>query len=168
MKTYRIPNTDLDATRIAYGCMPIGGAWDSAPLTDETRGRALDIVQSALDQGINFYDHADIYCRGKSEEAFAGIWKRASNLRQRIYVQSKCGICFEGVNAVRRKGFSLQERGRILELLTIECEGDGVVIVFAGGAMIRLEGAGITCRLKDMGEPWPTRWRPNHPAGDVA
>lgn len=96
MKTYRIPNTDLDATRIAYGCMPIGGAWDSAPLTDETRGRALDIVRSALDQGINFYDHADIYCRGKSEEAFAGIWKRASNLRQRIYVQSKCGICFEG------------------------------------------------------------------------
>ena len=96
MKTYRIPNTDLDVTRIAYGCMPIGGAWDSTPLSAETRQRALAIVQSALDQGINFYDHADIYCRGKSEEAFAGIWKTAPNLRQRIYVQSKCGICFEG------------------------------------------------------------------------
>jgi hypothetical protein len=34
--------------------------------------------------------------------------------------------------------------------------------------MIRLEGAGITCRLKDLGEPWPTRWRPRHTAGDAA
>lgn len=96
MKTYRIPNTDLDVTRIAYGCMPLGGAWDTTPLDAATRARALDTVQVALDQGINFYDHADIYCRGKSEEAFAGLWQRAPHLRAKIYVQSKCGICFEG------------------------------------------------------------------------
>ena len=83
------------------------------------------------------------------------------------YERVNCGICFEGVRAVRRKGFSLQDRGRILELLTIECEGDGIVVVFADGAMIRLEGAAIRCHLKDLGEPWPTRWRPHHPVEDA-
>ena len=96
MNTYRIPNTDLDVTRIAYGCMPIGGTWDATPLSDETRQRALSSVQAALDHGINFFDHADIYCRGKSEEAFAGLWQMTPGVRQRIYLQSKCGIRFEG------------------------------------------------------------------------
>lgn len=95
MKTYRIPNTDLDVTRIAYGCMPLGGAWDNSPLTDDVRKSALISIQAALDAGITFFDHADIYCRGKSEEVFAGVWKDSPNLRQKIYVQSKCGIRFE-------------------------------------------------------------------------
>lgn len=95
MKTYHIPNTDLEVTRIAYGCMPLGGAWDNSPLTDDIRKNALVSIRAALDAGITFFDHADIYCRGKSEEVFAGIWKESPNLRQQIHVQSKCGIRFE-------------------------------------------------------------------------
>ena len=32
LKTYRIPQTDLDVSRLAYGCMNIGGRWDRTPL----------------------------------------------------------------------------------------------------------------------------------------
>ena len=45
---------------------------------------------------------------------------------------------------------------------------DAVVLSFAGGTAIRLEGSEITCRVEDMGEPWPTTWRPQHPLGETA
>jgi predicted oxidoreductase len=51
-------------------------------------------VHTALEAGINFFDHADIYCNGKSEEVFADLWKDSPNLRQQIYLQTKCGIRF--------------------------------------------------------------------------
>jgi predicted oxidoreductase len=96
MQTQTIGQSDLSVTRIGYGCMPLGGGWDDSPLTEATRQEALKIVDAALDAGINFYDHADIYCRGKSEETFATLWQSAPSLRQKIYVQSKCGIRFGG------------------------------------------------------------------------
>lgn len=96
MKTQTLGTSDLQVTRIAYGCMPLGGAWDTSPLTDQTRKDAIQSVRVALDQGINFYDHADIYCRGKSEEVFSAMWQEVPGLRDKILVQSKCGICFPG------------------------------------------------------------------------
>jgi predicted oxidoreductase len=93
MKTYTIPNTDLKITRIAYGCMPLGGSWDSGqPISTDTRKKALAAIQAALDGGINFFDHADIYCSGKSEEVFSGLWQVSPSIRSSIYIQSKCGI----------------------------------------------------------------------------
>ncbi len=92
MKTLRIPHTALDATRIAYGCMMIGGKWDTSPLTAEARTSADAAIRAALDAGINFFDHADIYCCGKSEEVFATALKDSPGLRDRLILQSKCGI----------------------------------------------------------------------------
>jgi hypothetical protein len=74
---------------------------------------------------------------------------------------------------VRRKGLDQRDRGRILELLTMDIEADGsgkmaVVMLFAGGAAIRLEGTGIKCRISDIGEPWPTQFRPSHSSDDAA
>jgi predicted oxidoreductase len=96
MNTQPLGSSDLQVTRIAYGCMPLGGAWDDAPLTDQTRREAMTSVRAALDSDITFFDHADIYCRGKSEEVFSGIWQDAPHLRQRLVLQSKCGIRFGG------------------------------------------------------------------------
>lgn len=95
MKTIRLGNTPLEVTRIAYGCMGIGGSWDRAPLGESTRREAAKAIRTALDEGINFFDHADIYCWGKSEEAFAAIWSEVPNLRDKIIVQSKCGITLD-------------------------------------------------------------------------
>lgn len=95
MTTQQLGKSDMNVSRIGYGAMYIGGSWDDAPLTDPVREKASHIVGTALDAGINFFDHADIYCEGKSEEAFASVLKNAPNLRQKIYLQSKCGIRFE-------------------------------------------------------------------------
>jgi hypothetical protein len=88
------------------------------------------------------------------------------------YERVNCGILFDNVTAVRRRGLDQRDRGRILELLTMEVEVNNgrmaVVMLFAGGAAIRLEGQDIKCRVSDIGEPWPTQWRPNHPLDDDA
>ncbi len=96
MKTQSLGNSNLVCTRVAYGCMPLGASWDDSPLTETTRKEAVRIVRFVLDQGINFFDHADIYCRGKSEQAFSAIWTEVPHLRQQIVLQSKCGIRFGG------------------------------------------------------------------------
>lgn len=94
MKTYRIPKTDLTVSRIAYGCMKIGGTWDHAPVSSEVEQAAHAAVGAAIDCGINFFDHADIYTAGKSEEVFGRILKATPGLRDRIVLQSKVGIRF--------------------------------------------------------------------------
>jgi predicted oxidoreductase len=96
MKTQTLGNSNLQVTRIGYGCMPLGGTWDTTPFTEQTRKEAVRSIRAALDQGINFFDHADIYCRGKSEEVFSSIWQEVPSLREKILLQSKCGIRFEG------------------------------------------------------------------------
>lgn len=94
MQTFPLGTSDLNVSRIGFGAMSIGGSWDDTPLTDSVRKAALQVLRTALDAGINFFDHADIYCHGKSEEAFAGLWKDTPHLRQQIYLQTKCGIRF--------------------------------------------------------------------------
>ena len=96
MKTYRIPQTDLDVSRLAYGCMHIGGRWDRTPPTDAEKADAVEVVVAAVEAGITLFDHADIYTYGKSEEVFAEVWPRLPGLREKIVLQSKCGIRFQG------------------------------------------------------------------------
>jgi predicted oxidoreductase len=96
MKTMLLPQTDLQVSQILYGCMQIGAEWDKSPLTEQDRRRAMTIIRTALDEGINFFDHADIYCLGKSEQVFAGIWTEVPHLREKIVLQTKCGIRFAG------------------------------------------------------------------------
>jgi predicted oxidoreductase len=92
MDTQTLGSSDLQVTRVAYGCMPLGGTWDDQPLTSQVQKAAIISLRAALDQGINFFDHADIYCQGKSEQVFSAIWQEVPHLRQQIYLQSKCGI----------------------------------------------------------------------------
>ena len=92
MHQYTLPYTTLTVSRLAYGCMNLGG-WDRSALTAERIALADRVVQSALELGINFFDHADIYGRGKSEEVFGEVL-RSSSLRQQMVLQSKCGIIF--------------------------------------------------------------------------
>jgi predicted oxidoreductase len=96
MEYISIPRTDLEVSQIIYGCMQIGGRWDKEPIPDRTRKEAVSIIQAAMDEGINYFDHADIYCYGKSEQAFAAIWVASPGLRPSLVIQSKCGIRFGG------------------------------------------------------------------------
>lgn len=82
MKTMRLGTTPLEVSCIALGCMRLS----------QDRREALASIRAALDQGINFFDHADIYGRGQREESFSAIWEESPGLRGRIFLQSKCGI----------------------------------------------------------------------------
>ena len=73
-----------------------------------------------------------------------------------------CGITFSEVTAVSYSGFRRSENGRILSLLAIRTENSKVHLEFSGGAAIRLGVARILCHAKDIGEPWPTPWQPQH------
>jgi predicted oxidoreductase len=96
MHTYTLPGTDLSVSRIAYGCMNIGGTWDDAPLSTDVRKSASRAIQAALEAGMTLFDHADIYTRGKSEQVFGEVLKASPGLREQIVLQSKCGIRFAG------------------------------------------------------------------------
>lgn len=78
------------------------------------------------------------------------------------YERINCGLRFDGVTQVKRRNINPKDVGRILELLTVHLAGSSVELIFAGGMAIRLEGERIVCRLQDLGESWPTHWRPRH------
>lgn len=78
-----------------------------------------------------------------------------------------CGLSFEDVSRVRMRGIDrARDADRILELLAVRKEADGVHLVLAGGAEISLESEKVLCHLKDLGEPWPVFARPSHPLED--
>jgi hypothetical protein len=76
------------------------------------------------------------------------------------------GISFEGVQAVKRRGIEGARRAGALELLTIRVDDGAIDLLFAGDGAIRLEVGDWRCHVADMGEPWPTAWRPQHPEGE--
>ncbi|MGW7431614.1 aldo/keto reductase [Streptomyces sp. NPDC054861] len=78
--------------RLLFGCMGLGGAWDTSPHTAADIDAAETAVEAALDSGITAFDHADIYRHGKSEAVFGEVLARSAGLRERITLQTKCGI----------------------------------------------------------------------------
>ena len=92
MKTYHIPNTDLEVTRLAYGTWHMGGSWDFEPLSQALKERAERLILTAVDHGINHIDLADIYTRGKSDEAVGYALQQNPGLRERLILQAKVGI----------------------------------------------------------------------------
>lgn len=73
----------LHVSNVALGC------WRMDRLDDSQAAR---VVSCALENGINFFDHADIYGNGISEENFAKAWKSVGVSREKIVLQSKAGI----------------------------------------------------------------------------
>lgn len=78
-----IGQTGIQATRIALGCMR---------MRDLEGKQAEEVVGTALDLGINFFDHADIYGGGLSELRFRDAIKHLNVNRDKMIIQSKCGI----------------------------------------------------------------------------
>lgn len=77
---------------VIYGCMGLGGSWSDEPHGTGHVEQAAAAVQAALDAGITLFDHADIYRSGKSEAVFGEVLAATPGLRERIRLQTKCGI----------------------------------------------------------------------------
>lgn len=74
---------DMNASEISLGCMRIWNMSDADAAT---------LLNTALDEGINFFDHADVYGGGKSEEKFAAALDMKPSVREKMLIQTKVGI----------------------------------------------------------------------------
>jgi predicted oxidoreductase len=97
MKRIPFGTSGQDVSAIALGCMRIAAL---------TPAQADMLVRTSLDEGVDFFDHADIYGGGRCEEVFGDVLVRTPSLRGRLWIQSKVGI---------RKGFFDFSKEHILE-----------------------------------------------------
>jgi len=84
MKYRKLGKTGFEISEISLGTWQLGGKWGS-PFSTES---AEEVLNAAIDHGINFFDTADVYSSGKSELAIGEFLKGRS---ERIYVATKCG-----------------------------------------------------------------------------
>lgn len=78
----KIQIADMQASQIILGCMRI----------IEPGKNPVKVIETAYENGINFFDHADIYGAGQCETVFADALAQTSIRREDIYLQSKCAI----------------------------------------------------------------------------
>jgi predicted oxidoreductase len=100
MKTYRIPHTDLVVSRIAYGCAMLGLDWKSPDFVAKT----VPNINTAYEQGITFFDTADVYGFGQAEVALGEVLKQSPGLRHKIVIQTKCGDRFTEGGSIDNSG----------------------------------------------------------------
>lgn len=111
MERTLLPHTDLRVSRLIAGCMGLGGGWDSGTVLNASHEKqARDFIDTALELGINFFDHANIYARGRAEDVFGRILKEKPSLRDQIILQSKVGIRWSNdpAGAPQRYDFSYE------------------------------------------------------------
>jgi hypothetical protein len=95
------------------------------------------------------------------------MWERPPLDKKGHSERTLTGIAFDGVKAVRVRGFERTERDRILQVLAVRAVPGSVIVEFSGDDAMRLETDQILCHLEDIGEPWPTPWRPRHALDDL-
>ena len=83
MKQIQLGTSGLLVPEVGIGCMRLKGLEKSA---------AEKFIRSAMDMGANFFDHADIYGGGECESHFAEAIGMNPALREKMIIQSKCGI----------------------------------------------------------------------------
>ncbi len=97
------------------------------------------------------------------EQAAADLSEETSE-DGRLYSRVICGLCFDRVRAVHSRNLASNPSGQPLNLLSIQRGLVAWSLRFGGDIEIRLEGTAIVAHLEDLGEAWPTRWRPSHEA----
>jgi predicted oxidoreductase len=83
VKYFNIANTDLHVSNIILGSMR---------LTQLSLTEIEALIKTALEEGINFFDHADIYGSGECETLFSDAIQMNPSIREKMIIQSKCGI----------------------------------------------------------------------------
>ena len=83
MKKIKLGRTGMEIPNIAVGCMRISG---------KSENEVENFIKTAIENGLNFFDHADIYGGGKCEEIFSKAIHMNDDIREKIIIQTKCGI----------------------------------------------------------------------------
>lgn len=99
MEYAKLGNTGLEVSRVCLGCMSFGSAegWiHNQWALDEAASRV--IIQRALDLGVNFFDTANVYARGVSEEILGRALKEFANRDEVVIATKVHGKMHEGPN----------------------------------------------------------------------
>ena len=83
MKQIKLGKTNISVPAIVLGCMRLGAL---------DLNLAEKFIDTALELGINYIDHADIYGGGSCEKLFGKAAKLNTSNREKFFIQSKCGI----------------------------------------------------------------------------
>lgn len=83
MKRIDIAKGEISASEISLGFWRLSGI---------SVNEASTLINTALEEGINFFDHADFYSEGKCEEIFAQAINMCPSVREKFFLQTKCGI----------------------------------------------------------------------------
>ncbi|MCB0599045.1 MAG: aldo/keto reductase [Lewinellaceae bacterium] len=146
MNYRRLGKTSFNISEISLGTWQVGGKWGD----DFSHDTADRILNTAIDEGINFIDTADVYGGGESEKAVGRVVKSRS---ERIYVATKCGRQLnphtnEAYQPKVLRGFveaSLRNMGlETLDLIQLHCPPTAVYY--------RPEIFGLFERLKEEGK----------------
>ena len=86
MKYIDIMNGPQNASAIILGCMRMPSL---------SKEEAAKVIKTAHERGINYFDHATCYGMGEAETRFAEAFPLTGIKREKIFIQSKCGICPE-------------------------------------------------------------------------
>jgi len=106
MEYKRLGSTNLEISRIGFGCWAIGGHGYGSVDDRES----IKAIQKALDMGVNFFDTADVYGFGHSEEILS---KALGSQRDKVIVATKFGVNWDN-NGKTYKDCSVK---RIIEAL---------------------------------------------------
>ena len=88
MEKITLKNSDLQVSRLCFGGCPMGGyGWGKV-----SEEELIKAVQCAVDEGINFFDNADTYGLGKSEETLA---RALGDSRNKVVIGTKFGVRVE-------------------------------------------------------------------------
>lgn len=88
MEYVELGKTGQKVSALALGCMS---------LTHEKEAQSWASVRKAFELGINFFDTADVYTNGESEEVLGAALKDGGIAREDVVIASKCGIVFQGL-----------------------------------------------------------------------
>ena len=83
MKYRKFGSLDWNVSEIGLGCWQIGADWGNV-----SEEKANEVLQSSFENGVNFFDTADVYGDGRSEK-FVGNF--INSISERIYVATKAG-----------------------------------------------------------------------------
>ncbi|MCB9291427.1 MAG: aldo/keto reductase [Lewinellaceae bacterium] len=84
MNYRQLGKTGFSISEISLGTWQVGGKWGD----EFSHGNADRIINTAIDNGVNFIDTADVYGGGESEKAVGRVVRARS---ERVYVATKCG-----------------------------------------------------------------------------
>ncbi len=87
MEYVKLGNTDIEVSRLCVGCMSFGKAGTMHDWTlNETESE--EMIKHALSLGINFFDTANVYSEGTSEE-YLGRAIKKNIAREKVVIASK-------------------------------------------------------------------------------